>query len=93
LGAGARLLELYVTKTQSSVVVPKVVIDEVQKPISGRPERNKQKVRYRQLLANRAPHLLQLDQTQECDANRTHAVSVVKEKSRGIVFTVSETFA
>ena len=30
LGADARLLEFYVTKTQGSVVVPKVVVDEVQ---------------------------------------------------------------
>jgi hypothetical protein len=30
LGAGARLLELDVTKTQSSVVAPKVVVDQVQ---------------------------------------------------------------
>jgi hypothetical protein len=30
LDAGVRLLELYVTKTQSSVLVPKVVVDEVQ---------------------------------------------------------------
>jgi len=67
LGAGARLLELYVTKTQSSVVASKVVVDEVQNLYrEDLSEVNEKLVsKYRQLLANRAPQLPQLDLTQD----------------------------
>jgi hypothetical protein len=75
--------------------LPKVVLDEVQNLYrEDLSEVNENLVsKYRQLLANRAPQLPQLDLTQECEAYRTHVVSVVKEKLRGIVPTVSETFA
>jgi hypothetical protein len=87
LGAGARLLGLDVTKTQSSVVMSKVVVDEVKNLYrEDLSEVNEKLVsKYCQLLANRAPQLPQLDLTQECEAYRTHVVSVVKEKLRGIV--------
>jgi hypothetical protein len=67
LGASARLLEFYVTKTQISVAVPKVVVDEVQNLYrEDLSEVNEKLVsKYRQLLANRAPQLPQLDLTQE----------------------------
>jgi hypothetical protein len=83
----ARLLELYVTKTQSSVVVPKVVVDEVRNLYREdlREVNEKLVSKYRQLLAIRAPQLPQLDPNQECEAYRTHIVSVIKKKFRGIV--------
>jgi hypothetical protein len=76
-------------------VVPKVALDEVQNLYrEDLSEVNEKLVsKYRQLLSNRVPQMPQLDLTQECEAYRTHVVSVVKEKLRGIVFTVSETFA
>lgn len=83
----AHLLELYVTKTQSSVVVPNVVVDEVENLYREdlREVNEKLVSKYRQLLATRAPKLPQLNLSQECEAYRTHILSVIKEKFRGIV--------
>jgi hypothetical protein len=83
----ARLLELYVTKTQSSVLVPTVVVDEVQNLYREdlREVNEKLVSRYRQLLGTRAPKLPELDIEQECEAYRTQILADIKEKFRGIV--------
>lgn len=83
----ARLLKLYVTKTQSSVLVPRVAMDEVQNLYrEDLLEVNEKLVsKYRQLLGARAPKLPKLDIESKCKAYRTGILTLIKDEFRGIV--------
>src|SRR5260370_10723306 len=88
----ARLLELYVRRTHSSVVIPRVVVDEVENLYREdlREVSEKLASKYRQLLASRQVQLPEVDLNQECEAYSHQIVATIKERFRGIVLPYPE---